>query len=392
MERKMATLPTIEKISDDLNSIFKDLHMHPELGFEEFRTSKIVKEKLQEYGVDELHTEIGKTGVVAIINGNEEGAKKVGVRADMDALPIEETTNLDYASKTPGKMHACGHDGHTTMLLGAAKHLCETRNFKGKAVLIFQPAEEGMGGARLMLKEGLFKKFPCSEIYGIHNSPNGKHGEIAICKGKAMAGASFFDIKINAKGSHAAMPHQSIDPIIICSNLIDQMQAIVSRNTPPLESVVLSITQIHSGSAYNVIPEEATLCGTIRYFSEEVYALVEERVKAICKGLETAYQAEIIPDLRNTFDVLHNDDQLSDFYMDAAEEIVGKDNIIRDAEPATGSEDFADMLKHVKGAYCRIGHNGTQPLHSPKFILDPDIIPVGASVLARLVEKQLPKD
>ena len=188
------------------------------------------------------------------------------------------------------------------------------------------------------------------------------------------------------------MPHQSIDPIIICSNLIDQMQAIVSRNTPPLESVVLSITQIHSGSAYNVIPEEATLCGTIRYFSEEVYALVEERVKAICKGLETAYQAEIIPDLRNTFDVLHNDDQLSDFYMDAAEEIVGKDNIIRDAEPATGSEDFADMLKHVKGAYCRIGHNGTQPLHSPKFILDPDIIPVGASVLARLVEKQLPKD
>jgi hippurate hydrolase len=224
----------------------------------------------------------------------------------------------------------------------------------------------------------------------MHTSPNGKHGEIAICKGKAMAGASFFDIKINAKGSHAAMPHQSIDPIIICSNLIDQMQAIVSRNTPPLESVVLSITQIHSGSAYNVIPEEASLCGTIRYFSEDIYNLVEERIKAICKGLETAYGAEIIPDLRNTFDVLHNDDQLSDFYMDAAEEIVGKDNIIRAAEPATGSEDFADMLKHVKGAYCRIGHKGTQPLHSPKFILDPDIIPVGASVLARLVEKQLP--
>ena len=170
------------------------------------------------------------------------------------------------------------------------------------------------------------------------------------------------------------------------------MQAIVSRSTPPLESVVLSITQIHSGSAYNVIPEEAKLCGTIRYFSEEVYALVEERVKAICKGLETAYNVEVIPDLRNTFDVLNNDDQLSDFYMDAAEEIVGRENIIRDAEPATGSEDFADMLKHVKGAYCRIGHRGTQPLHSPKFILDPEIIPVGASVLARLVEKQLPTD
>ena len=386
----MNILPEIDKISNELKKIFKDLHQHPELGFEEVRTSEIVKEKLQAFGVDEIHTQIGKTGVVAVINGKQKGADKIGLRADMDALPIEETTNLDYASKNRGIMHACGHDGHTTMLLGAAKHLCETRNFKGKAILIFQPAEEGLGGARLMLKEGLFEKFPCSEIYGIHNSPNGRHSEISICKGIAMAGASFFDITINAKGSHAAMPHQSIDPIIICANMIDQMQAIVSRNTPPLESVVLSITQIHSGSAYNVIPEVATLCGTIRYFSEEVYALVEDRVKAICRGLEATYNVEIIPDLRNTFDVLHNDNELSDCYMDAAEEIVGKENIIRTARPATGSEDFADMLKHVRGAYCRIGHSGTQPLHSPKFTLDPDIIPVGASVLARLVEKQLP--
>ena len=388
----MFILPEIDKISNELTNIFKDLHEYPELGFEEIRTSKIVQEKLQEFGVDEIHSEIGKTGVVAIINGNQKSDNQIGLRADMDALPIEETTNLEYASKNPGKMHACGHDGHTTMLLGAAKYLCETRNFKGKAVLIFQPAEEGLGGARLMLKEGLFEKFPCSEIYGIHNSPNGRHSEISICKGKAMAGASFFDIKINAKGSHAAMPHQSIDPIIICSSLIDQMQAIVSRNTPPLESVVLSITQIHSGSAYNVIPEEASLCGTIRYFSQEIYELVEERVRALCKGLELAYQVEVIPDLRNAFDVLFNNDQISDFYMDAAEEIVGKENIIRNANPATGSEDFADMLKHVKGAYCRIGHKGTEPLHSPKFILDPDIIPIGASVLARLVEKRLKTD
>ncbi|MDC3092550.1 M20 family metallopeptidase [Paracoccaceae bacterium] len=386
----MNILPEIDKISNELKKIFKDLHQHPELGFEEVRTSEIVKKRLQDFGVDEIHTNIGKTGVVAVINGKQKGANQIGLRADMDALPIEETTNLDYASKTPGKMHACGHDGHTTMLLGAAKHLCETRNFKGKAILIFQPAEEGLGGARLMLKEGLFEKFPCSEIYGIHNSPNGRHSEISICKGKAMAGASFFDITINAKGSHAAMPHQSIDPIIICANMIDQMQAIVSRNTPPLESVVLSITQIRSGSAYNVIPEEATLCGTIRYFSEEVYALVEDRVKAICRGLEATYNVEVIPDLRNTFDVLHNDNELSECYMDAAEEIVGRENIIKTARPATGSEDFADMLKHVRGAYCRIGHSGTEPLHSPKFTLDPDIIPVGASVLARLVEKQLP--
>lgn len=388
----MNILPIISNSKSDLISIFKKLHQNPELGFEEFETAKLIKQKLLEYGVDEITTELGKTGIVAVINGKQQGTKQIGLRADMDALPIEESTQLDYSSKNSGKMHACGHDGHTTMLLGAAKHLSETRNFKGRVILIFQPAEEGLGGARLMLKEGLFKKFPCSEIYGIHNSPNGKHSEISICKGKAMAGASFFDIKINAKGSHAAMPHQSVDPIIICANLIDQLQTIVSRNTPPSESVVLSITQVHSGSAYNVIPEEAKLCGTIRYFSDEIYSMLDKRVRAICKGLETTYQAEIIPDLRNTFDVLENDDQLSDFYMNAAEEIVGKENVIRFAEPATGSEDFADMLKHVKGAYCRIGHRGTQPLHSPKFILDPDIIPVGASVLAKIVEKQLPID
>ena len=388
----MKILPEIEKISEDLTSIYKDLHQHPELGFEEIRTSKIVQQKLSEFGVDELHPEIGKTGVVAIINGKNNDGRTIGVRADMDALPIEETTNLNYSSKTPGKMHACGHDGHTTMLLGAAKHLCETRNFKGKAILIFQPAEEGLGGARKMLEEGLFKKFPCDEIYGIHNSPNGRHGEVSICQGKAMAGAAFFDVTINAKGSHAAMPHQSIDPIIISSTLISQMQTIISRNIHPLENVVLSITQVHAGSAYNVIPESAILAGTIRYFSDEAYSLVEDRFKTICQGLEKTYGVEINIDLRNTFDVLYNDSKLSEQYMDAAEKVVGKDNIIRNATPATGSEDFADMLKHVKGAYCRIGHSGTEPLHSPKFVFDTNIIPIGASILATLVENQLPNN
>jgi amidohydrolase len=388
----MKILPAIEKISEDLTSIYKDLHQHPELGFEEIRTSKIVQQKLSEFGVDELHPEIGKTGVVAIINGKNNDGRTIGVRADMDALPIEETTNLNYSSKTPGKMHACGHDGHTTMLLGAAKHLCETRNFKGKAILIFQPAEEGLGGARKMLEEGLFKKFPCDEIYGIHNSPNGRHGEVSICQGKAMAGAAFFDVTINAKGSHAAMPHQSIDPIIISSTLVSQMQTIISRNIHPLENVVLSITQVHAGSAYNVIPESAILAGTIRYFSDEAYSLVEDRFKTICQGLEKTYGVEINIDLRNTFDVLFNDSKLCEQYMDAAEKIVGKDNIIRNATPATGSEDFADMLKHVKGAYCRIGHSGTEPLHSPKFVFDTNIIPIGASILATLVENQLPNN
>ena len=385
----MKILPEIEKISEDLMSIYKDLHQHPELGFEEIRTSKIVQQKLSEFGVDELHSKIGKTGVVAIINGKNNDGRTIGVRADMDALPIEETTNLNYSSKTPGKMHACGHDGHTTMLLGAAKHLCATRNFKGKAILIFQPAEEGLGGARKMLKEGLFEKFPCDEIYGIHNSPNGRHGEVSICQGKAMAGAAFFDVTINAKGSHAAMPHQSRDPLIIASDLVGSMQTILSRNVPPLDTCVLSVTQIHSGSAYNVVPDTASMAGTIRYFKQDVCDLAEERMRELCAGFATAYGVEIKIDVRNTFDVLMNDPTLSDAYLEAAEDIVGKENISDSEQPATGSEDFADMLKVVPGAYCRIGHSGTTGLHNPSFFLDPSILPVGASVMARIAERRL---
>ena len=267
----MNILPEISVISGDLEEIYKDLHSHPELGFEEERTSKIVQEKLKAYGVDEVHTDIGKTGVVGIIRGNNGGGnRRVGLRADMDALPIQEDTGLSYASKVDGKMHACGHDAHTTMLLGAAKYLAGTRNFSGTAILIFQPAEEGQGGATKMLDDGLFQKFPCDEIYGIHNDPNGKNGEIGICKGKAMAGAAIFDINIDGKGSHAAMPHQSKDPIIIAHELITQLQSILSRNVPPLETLVLSVTKIHAGSAFNVIPNNCAIAGTVRYFSDEV--------------------------------------------------------------------------------------------------------------------------
>ena len=219
-----------------------------------------MEKKLREYGVDEIHTGLGKTGVIGVIRGENLGNNKsIGLRADMDALPIQENTNLPYASKITGKMHACGHDGHTTMLLGASKYLAEKRNFKGTAIMIFQPAEEGLGGAVKMIEDGLFEKFPCDEIYGIHNTPNGKFGKVGICKGIAMAGAAFFDTIIKGKGSHAAMPHQSKDPIVIASNLISQLQNIVSRNLPPLESVVLSVTQIHSGSAYNIIPENCVI-------------------------------------------------------------------------------------------------------------------------------------
>ena len=388
----MKILPEISAISTDLEEIYKDLHSHPELGFEEVRTSEIVQKKLEEYGVDEIHKNIGKTGVIAVIKGNGSGGNRsVGLRADMDALPIQETTGLPYASKYDGKMHACGHDGHTTMLLGAAKHLAKTRNFNGTAILIFQPAEEGRGGAVKMIEEGLFNRFPCDEIYGIHNDPNGKSGEIGICKGTAMAGAVFFDINIKGKGGHAAMPHQSTDPIIIANDLISQLQSIVSRNVPPLDSLVLSVTQIHAGSAYNVIPDNCSIAGTVRYFSDEVYAMVEQRFKSICEGLEQSNKVKIDLDMRKLFGVLVNDDDISDYYMDAAEKIVGEKNVHRNKPPATGSEDFADMLKHVKGAYCTIGHSGKEPVHSPNFVFETSILPIGASVLAKVVEDRLPK-
>ena len=314
----MNILPEISVNSNHLEEIYKDLHSHPELGFEEERTSKIVQEKLQGYGVDEIHTEIGKTGVVGIIKGNDGGGnRRIGLRADMDALPIQEDTGLSYASKVNGKMHACGHDAHTTMLLGAAKYLASTRNFSGTATLIFQPAEEGQGGATKMLDDGLFKKFPCDEIYGIHNDPIGKNGEIGICKGKAMAGAAIFDISIDGIGSHAAMPHQSKDPIIIAHELITHLQSILSRNVPPLETLVLSVTKINAGSAFNVIPNKCAIAGTIRYFSDEVYEMVEQRFKNICKGLELSNDVKIQLSIKKLFDVLVNDDEISDYYMDA---------------------------------------------------------------------------
>ncbi|MDD9721874.1 M20 family metallopeptidase [Sulfitobacter sp. PR48] len=385
----MNVMPIIADSTDELEAIFKDLHAHPEIGFTEHRTAGVVAEKLKAYGVDEIHTGIAGTGVVGIIKGNREGVRRIGLRADMDALPINEETNLAYASTNPGVMHACGHDAHTTMLLGAARHLAATRDFAGTAVLIFQPAEEGLGGARGMLADGLFERFPCDEIYGMHNMPNGEAGKVGICKGAAMAGASFFDITIQGKGSHAAMPHQSRDPLVIASDLVGSLQTILSRNIAPLDTCVLSVTQIHSGSAYNVVPDSASLAGTIRYFKDEVCQLAETRMRELCAGFATAYGVTINIDLRNIFDVLMNDADLSDAYMEAAADIVGRENISGTDEPATGSEDFADMLKVVPGAYCRIGHSGTTGLHNPSFFLDPEVLPVGASVMARIVERRL---
>ncbi|MEM8730533.1 MAG: M20 aminoacylase family protein [Pseudomonadota bacterium] len=385
----MSVLAPIAAAAPELEAIFKDLHAHPELGFEEVRTSGVVAEALKSYGVDEIHTGLGKTGVVALIHGREKGNRRVGLRADMDALPIDEITGLDYASTNPGVMHACGHDGHTTMLLGAAKYLAETRDFAGTAVLVFQPAEEGLGGARQMIADGLFEQFPCDEIYGMHNAPGTPLGKAGICKGAAMAGAAFFDIKIAGKGSHAAAPHHSKDALVIAATLASQMQTILSRNISPQETCVLSITQLHAGSAYNVVPETAALAGTIRYFKDDVYALAASRMEAICAGFAVAHGVEIDLDLRNVFDVLQNDLELSDAYVDAAADIVGAGNVSDTDMPVTGSEDFADMLKVVPGAYIRVGHGGTVPLHNPAYVLDTSVLPVGASVMARVLEKRL---
>ena len=386
----MNILPIIAAAEEELCDIFEMLHAHPEIGFEEHKTSQIVAERLRAFGVDEVHTGIGNTGVVGLLHGKGRGNRRIGLRADMDALPIHENTGLSYQSTQSGKMHACGHDGHTTMLLGAAKHLAETRDFDGSVALIFQPAEEGLGGALAMMEQGLFQKFPCDEIYGMHNAPNGRPGRFEICKGRAMAGAAFFDIVISGLGSHAALPHQSRDPIVIASGLVSQIQSIVSRNVAPLETCVLSVTQIHAGSAYNVVPETATLAGTMGYFEQEVYETATQRLQALCDGFATAFDVDVALELRPLFNVLKNDPNLSQAYLEAASDIVGPENVSTQVAPDTASEDFADMLQVVPGAYCRVGHSGTMPLHNPQFTLGKEILPVGASIMARLVETRLP--
>jgi hippurate hydrolase len=387
----MTVLPKIEAFAADLTAIRQDIHAHPELGFEEVRTAGIVAEKLRAYGVDEVHEGLGGTGVVGIIKGAGGGNRRVGLRADMDALPIVEDSGVPYTSTNPGRMHACGHDGHTTMLLGAARYLAETRDFDGTVVLIFQPAEEGLGGARRMLEEGLFEKFPCDEIYGMHNDPNSEPGVVNVTPGAAMAGAAFFDITVKGTGSHAAMPHQSRDPIVIGTALVQQLQSVVSRNTPPTKPIVLSVTKFNAGSAYNVVPDTATIAGTIRYFHQDVIEMAEARMRELCAGMATAYGIEIAVDIRNVFDVLMNDPELTTAYVEAAASVVGGENAHISTEQASGSEDFADMLKVVPGAYCRVGHAGSVPLHNPGFVLDDAILPIGASIYARIVETRLPK-
>ncbi|MFY9291754.1 MAG: M20 aminoacylase family protein [Methylorubrum rhodinum] len=382
----MSPIDRIRSYADELTALRRDLHAHPEIGFEEVRTSAIVAEHLEKFGI-EVHRGLGKTGVVGVLQGRP-GKRRIGLRADMDALPITEETNLPYRSTTPGTMHACGHDGHTTMLVGAARYLAETRDFDGTAVFVFQPAEEGLGGARAMIADGLFERFPVDEIYALHNAPQGPHGVFQTRTGPMMAAADFFDIRITGRGAHAAMPQQGIDPIVIAAGLAQAMQSIVSRNSDPLKAAVVSITQIHAGAAYNVIPEGAHLAGTVRTFDATLRKLIGQRIRELAQGFAAAYGATIEVDLRDVFSVLDNSAEQARAAAEIATELFGADRVDADTIPRMGSEDFADMVAAVPGAYAWLGATPGPGLHNASFDFDDSLIPLGAAYLARVVERR----
>ena len=379
----MPVIPQIQAFAGDLTAIRRDFHRYPEIGFQEHRTSARVAELLESWGIA-VTRGIGGTGLVGVLEGARPG-RSIALRADMDALPMDEETNLDYRSVNAGVFHGCGHDGHMTMLLGAARYLAQTPDFAGRAVFIFQPAEEGLGGARAMLADGLFDRFPADELYGMHNSPYSAHSRVSIRPGRAQAGAAFFDIAIDGRGSHGAMPHMGRDPIAIGGGVLAELQRIVSRNVDPGHAAVVSVTEFHAGSAYNVIPSQAVLRGTFRYFDESDRDLIEARIRQICAGLALANEVAISVDIRHVFDILINDPERAGDAVRAARDIVG-DRAAADAEPTMGSEDMADLLRVVPGAFFNLGHDGGVPLHNPGFIFDDSILPVGASILARLIE------
>ena len=383
----MKPISRIASYADELTATRRDFHAHPEIGFEEVRTSGIVADKLASWGV-EVHRGIGKTGVVGIIEGDGRPGASIGLRADMDALPILESADVAWKSTKPGTMHACGHDGHTTMLLGAARYLAETRGFPGRVVCIFQPAEEGLGGARAMLADRLFERFPCQEVYGLHNTPAGPRNEVSVRAGAAMAAADFFDIHIKGRGSHGALPQQSNDPVMIAVALAQAMQTIVSRNVDPLRAAVVSVTQIHAGAAYNVVPETAHLAGTVRCFDPEIRQLVRRRIEELARGIAVGFGAKVEVDYRDIFSVTVNGETQTDAVVEVAHEIVGAELTRIAEEPMMGSEDFADMLHQVPGAYFFLGMSPGASLHNAAYTFDDAILPVGASMLARIAERR----
>jgi amidohydrolase len=386
----MAIINRIAGMHDDLTRWRRDIHAHPELGFEERRTSDLVAAKLAEFGC-EVFRGIGKTGVVGRLRVGT-SPRSVGLRADMDALPIQEANDFDHRSRHDGRMHACGHDGHTTMLLGAARYLAETRNFDGTVNFIFQPAEEGLGGAAAMVEEGLFDRFPCDAIFGMHNAPGVAIGKFTIRTGPMMAGGGFFDITVLGRGAHGARPESGVDPVIAASHIAAALQTIVSRNVRPVDTAVVSVTRFHAGDAYNVIPERAVIGGTVRAFDNETSALIEQNMKRIADGVAGGFGATAEVDFRSLFPPLVNDAQEAAFIAETAAEVVGADNIERNGNLVMASEDFSYMLNRRPGAYIRIG-NGDAPgacqVHNPGYDFNDAALPFGASLFARVVERKL---
>ena len=385
----MGIVNRIAGYADEMTGWRRHLHTMPELGRECFKTAAFVEEKLREFGVDEIQTGFATTGIVAIINGQRNGPT-IGLRADMDGLPIIETTGLEYQSTHEGRMHACGHDGHTTMLLGAAKYLCETRNFSGRVALIFQPDEEATGGAEAMVEEGILDTFDISQVYGIHNMPDFPVGGFFTTTGPLMAGADVFDINIKGRGGHGAMPHGTVDPVLAACSIAQAIQTIVSRNVDAAERLVISVTQIHTGSVDNVIPDTAYMNGTVRSFTPEVRDLAERRLREIVAGQAASYGCEAEVVYNRGYPATYNSAEGVVTATKAARDVSGDEAVVDDFEPVMGSEDFSYMLQKRSGAYLFMGQGPSAGLHHPEYNFNDDVAPFGASFFARLVETAQP--
>jgi hippurate hydrolase len=383
-------MPIVNRVADlakDITEWRRDIHAHPELMYDVQRTAGVVAEKLKAFGCDEVATGIGRTGVVGVIKGKKAGKGKViGLRADMDALPIEEATGLPYTSTVKGKMHACGHDGHTAMLLGAARYLAETRNFAGTAIVIFQPAEEGGAGGKAMVDDGMMDRFGVEEVYGMHNYPGMPVGEFGIRRGPIMAAADYIRIEIEGQGAHAARPHLGVDPILVGAQIVSNMQSVVARNVDPVESAVASVCVFQAGTTDNVIPQTALLRGTVRTFKPHIQDLMEKRLADVVENTAKALGAKASFNYRRGYPVLNNHARETDVAAAIASEIAGKERVDIDLPPVMGAEDFSYMLNARPGAFIFIGNGDSAGLHHPKYNFNDDVIPVGTSYWARLVE------
>lgn len=385
----------IAQFHPELTALRRDLHAHPELGYEEVYTAGRVKEALKLCGVDELHTGIGKTGVVAVIKGRSTASgRMVGLRADMDALTMVEQNDFSWKSTKTGMMHGCGHDGHTAMLVGAARYLAETRNFDGTAVLVFQPGEEGFAGARQMIEEGLFQRFPVEAIYAMHNWPAMKPGTVGITAGPVMAAADRITIEITGRGGHGAHAYLAVDPVLVAAHIITAVQSIVSRNVRPIDSAVISLCAMQAGDmgAMSVIPAKATLVGTVRTFRPEVQDLIERRLAELCSAIALGLGATATVHYERVYPATVNSPAEANFAADVAERLVGAEHVVRDMEPSMGAEDFSFMLQTRPGAYMRIGQGGEGScfLHNGRYDFNDDILPLGSALHAGLIEQAMP--